>query len=258
MKRLFSIVGLLTLTSSIGQAQKAFIYNRLQKNGFLSVSMGTSLPTGDFGQLTVCPETVNRNGLALSGRVWNLSAGYRLGGPLGLMARYETVQHGVQPAALTSLYSQVAGDVLQAVVPTGRAGQWQSSSLLLGPFVTIPLGRLALDFRALAGQAWATCPETCVQGTLKAVETAVRSQNQTSTAIASGLGTSLRYRLTPIVALHANADYSAASFRFNDIPLESRSGDVTNRTTYSAVRTLSMVNLTAGVTLQFCSKNRVF
>lgn len=258
MRSIRLLVTLLALSCSVSWAQKAFIYNSLQKNGFVSVSIGSSLPVGDFGRLSVYPETANKSGLAVAGRVWSVSAGYRLAGPLGLMARYNAVQNGVQPDALANLYPQLAVETVRAVTPGGHEGQWQSRSLLLGPFLTVPLGRFTLDIRALGGQAWAICPETCVLGTVNAVETVIRSDNQTSTAIIGGLGLSLRYRLTPIFALHTSADYNSASFRFNDIPLETRTGDVIQTSSYTTQRTLRMVNLSAGLTLQFRSKNQVF
>lgn len=245
------------LTTSASWAQKAFIYNSLQKNGFFSISLGTSLPTGNFGKVANCTET-SGSGLAVSGRALSISGGYRLGGPLGIMARYETVQHTIQPAALAQQYPQLAGEPVKVIASAGAKGQWQSRSVMLGPYVTVPLGRVAIDFRALAGQAWATCPETCVQGTVNSVEASFRSGNQESTAIGSSLGMTLRYRLSPVVGLHMNTDYSTATFRFNNIPLEEKVGGLTSVTTYSANRTLSMVNFSAGLTIQFRSKNRIF
>lgn len=247
---------LCSLITSASWAQTTFIYNSLQKNGFFAVSIGTSLPTGNFGKVVNCADGLG-SGMAVAGRALSLSGGYRLGGPLGIMARYETVQHTIQPAALIQQYPQLTGETSKAVASAGVKGRWQSRSVMLGPYVTIPLGRVAIDFRALAGQAWATCPETCVQGTVNLVETSYRSGNQESTAIGSSLGGTIRYRITPAFGLHISTDYSTATFRFNNIPLEEKAGNLTSTTTYSANRTLSMVNFSTGLTVQFRSKNRV-
>ncbi|MBO0929765.1 hypothetical protein [Fibrella aquatilis] len=254
MYRLCLILLLLAAAHS-SWAQKAFIFNSQQKNGFVSVSLGTSQPLGNFGNRTTDAE---ENGLALRGQTWSVMAGYRLAGPLGLMGRYEETQNGYDAAAMVNAYIKSPGDNLQASTPAGKSGRWQSRSLMAGPFITIPLGRFALDLRALAGQAWATCPETCVQGKINQTETLIRTDNREAKALASGAGMSLRFRVSPTVAVHVNGDYSSARFTFANVPLESRYGNLTQQLTYNSQKTLTTATLSAGLTIQFRARNRVF
>jgi hypothetical protein len=257
LNRVCGFVVVVWLCASTGWAQTAFIYNSLQKNGFIAASYGTSLPTGDFGKLSCTDQRTN--GMAVSGTVWNLSGGYRLAGPMGLMARYEQTLHAIEPSALLDQYgSGSLGDALKATTAAGRAGQWQGRSVLFGPYLTVPLGRFGFDFRAMAGKAWAISPENGVEGVLNWRETAVRSGSQESQAIASSLGFTLRYRVTPAIGLHANTDYNSATFHFTDIPLVTRTGNSVQTTTYSTTRNLTMVNFSVGITFQFRSKNKVF
>jgi hypothetical protein len=257
LTRVCGFVVVVWLCASTGWAQTAFIYNSLQKNGFISASYGISLPTGDFGKLSRTDQ--NTNGMAVSGRAWSLSGGYRLAGPMGLMARYEETLHDIEPAALAAQYGTGSlGDALKATTGAGRAGQWQGRSIMLGPYVTIPLGRFAFDFRAMAGQAWAKSPESGIEGVLNWRETAIQSGNSESKAIATNLGLTIRYRVTPAIGLHVSTDYNAANFHFTDVPLTTRNGNTVQQTTYSTNRSVSMVNVTAGLTFQFRSKNRVF
>lgn len=256
MKCFFMPLLLSALSLSTSWAQKAFIYNSLQKNGFVSVSIGSSMPTGRFGKITNCTQEEG-SGMAVLGRSLSLSGGYRLAGPLGIMGRFETVTNAIQAAGLADQYPQLAGDGFKATASAGRDGQWQSHSIMVGPYVTVPLGRVALDIRAMAGQTWATCPETCVQGNVNNVETSFRSGNQVSTAIGSSVGLTIRYRLTPVLGLHVNTDYNSATFRFNNVPLVATSGNSIYYTAYTSVHTLSMLNMSGGLTLQFRSKNRV-
>lgn len=245
---------LLLLTSSVGMAQKAFIYNTLQKNGFISVSAGISQPMGTFSSRT----SEEGSGMALRGQSMSVSGGYRMAGPLGLMARYEQTYNGIDPSALLAQYNQLPGDELTASAATGRAGQWQTRSLMAGPYVTIPAGRVSFDLRAMAGQIWATCPETCVRGKWNHLNTVIRADNQEATAISAGIGLTARYRLTPAIALHVNGDYSSASFNFVAVPLESQIGNITRQTTVSSQKKLSMAVVSVGLTIQFRARNYVF
>lgn len=253
MKRI-SILFLLLLTASVGMAQKAFIYNTLQKNGFISISAGITQPLGTFGQLT----GEENSGMAIRGQSMSVSGGYRMAGPLGLMARYEQTYNGIDPTAMLGRYSQFAGSELTVSAAAGRAGQWQTRSIMAGPYVTIPIGRVSLDVRALAGQIWATCPETCIQGKLGSVNMMVRTDNQESKAISAGIGLTARYRLTPAVALHINGDYSSAAFNFANVPVESQLGNIAQQSTTNSQKKLSMAIFSVGLTIQFRARNYVF
>ncbi|ARK12053.1 hypothetical protein [Fibrivirga algicola] len=253
MKRT-SLLFLMMLTASMAMAQKAFIFNTLQKNGFISISAGISQPMGTFGKLT----GEQSSGMAIRGQVMSVSGGYRMAGPLGLMARYEQTANGIDPTAMLGRYSQLPGDQLTVAPATGRAGQWQTRSIMLGPYVTIPVGRVSLDIHALAGQIWATCPETCIQGKLNQQATIIRADNQESKTISAGIGLTARYRLTPAIALHMNGDYSSSSFTFADVPLESTVGAVAKQTTFTSSKTLSMATVSLGLTIQFRARNYVF
>ena len=254
MRRLYLFL-LLLVGAHGGWAQKAFIFNSQQKNGFVSLSLGASQPLGTFGKRTA---EADENGLAMRGQTWSVMAGYRLAGPFGLMGRYDETQNGIDTKALTANIIQSAGDNLQGSTPAGQTGRWQSRTFMAGPFITIPLGRFALDVRALAGQAWATCPETCVQGKLNQTETLIRTENREAKALASGAGISLRFRVSPTVGLHVNGDYSTARFTFSNVPLESRYGNLTQQLMYNSQKTLSTATLSAGITIQFRARNRVF
>ncbi|MBO0935893.1 hypothetical protein J2I47_04970 [Fibrella sp. HMF5335] len=254
MNRICLILFLL-LAAESSWAQKAFIFNSQQKNGFLSFSLGTSQPLGTFGKRTA---DADENGLALRGQTWSVMAGYRLAGPLGLMGRYEETQNGIDTKALAAAVSQTPNDNVEGSTAAGQAGRWQSRSLMAGPFVTIPLGRLVLDIRTLAGQAWAICPATIVQGKLNQTETLIRTENQEAKALASGMGLSLRFRVSPVVALHVNGDYSTARFTFANVLHESRRGNVSQQQTHTSQKTLSSATLSTGLTIQFRARNQVF
>jgi hypothetical protein len=253
MKRT-ALLLLLLLTTSVGMAQKAFIFNTLQKNGFISVSAGISQPMGTFSQRTAAQSS----GMALRGQSMSVSGGYRLAGPLGLMGRFEQTFNGIDPTALLANFVPSPGDHLTASAATGRSGQWQSRSIMAGPYITIPAGRFSFDVRALAGQIWATCPETCVEGRVNRETTMIRTASQESKAISGGIGLTTRYRITPSVALNVNADYSSSTFTFANVPVASQVGTVTKIAGVTSQKSLSMAVISMGLTIQFRARNYVF
>ena len=246
---------LLLAATSRGWAQKAFIFNSQQKNGFIAVSMGISQPLGTFGAQN---SVTNENGMALMGQTASVSGGYRIAGPLGLMARYDETQNSINTQALLNQYSQSPATNLIASTTPGKAGRWQVRTLMVGPYVTIPLGRFAVDVRALAGQAWAVCPQTSVAGMINQTNAQISTDNREAKALTSSLGLSLRYRISPTVAVHVNGDYTTGRFTFTDVPMESRSGNQSQATTFTSKKMLTTAMLSAGLTIQFRARNRVF
>jgi hypothetical protein len=216
--------------------------------------MGISQPMGAFAKRTA----EESSGMALRGQSMSISGGYRMAGPLGLMARYEQTYNGIDPSAMLEEYIQSPGDELAVSAAAGRAGQWQTRSLMAGPYVTIPIGRVSVDLRAMAGQIWATCPETCVEGKINRISTMIRTDNQEAKAISAGIGFTARYRVTPSVAVHVNGDYSSAAFNFNDVPIEAHLGNNIQRITFDSQKKLSLATISVGLTIQFRARNYVF
>lgn len=253
MIRLY-LTSLLLLTTGLAWSQKAFIFNTQQKNGFVSLSVGVSQPLGTFSQKTSGPAS----GMALRGQALSLATGYRLAGPLGLMARYEQTTNTIDPTGLLEPYAATPASQLTAAAAPGRAGQWQTQSLMVGPYLTIPVGRFSVDVRALAGQIWITCPQTSVSGTLNRQETLVRAGGEQATALAAGLGLTTRFRLTPCVAIHLSTDYSSATFSYGNVPAETQYGNYTLKTAQFSQKTLRSATVSVGLTFQFKSRNSVF
>ncbi len=248
-----SLTTLLLFVTGVAWSQKAFIFNTQQKNGFVSLAIGTSHPMGTLVQK---PGDLGIN-LALRGQALSLATGYRLAGPLGLMARYEHITNTIDPSgnAPGQTATGLTNNVLTA---TGQTERLQSRSIMAGPYLTVPVGRFAFDLRALAGQIWINSPLNSPSAAMNRPENAARAGNEQATALVAGVGLTTRFRLTPCVALHVSGDYSSATFSYGNVPVASPLGSYAPQTTQFSQKTLRSATFSVGLTFQFKSRNTVF
>ncbi len=249
MKLLYFVLAFSSV-ATVTLAQKSFILQYQPKQGFISLSAGVSLPTGDFAnRLASCSES----GFAESGRVMNLSAGYRLVGVFGLMGRVQQQTNYMSASSVLALpYIQDA----KARVAT--AGKWTMTSALIGPYVSLPMGRFSLDLRALAGPATAICPATGVAGWYDTVPTAVSTSQGKARSTAYNGGFTLSYRLGRSLATQFSADYSTATFTFTDMTTTTQEGNNWQTASGSGQKTISALNVQAGLTFLFGNRYRPF
>lgn len=236
--------------ATVSLAQKSFILHYQPKLGFVSVSGGSSLPMGAFGSQAACDKQA---GLAKPGTVMNLAAGYRLIGAFGLMGRFQQQSNNMNSSSvLDSPY------ITEANARVATVGKWTMTTALFGPYISLPMGRFALDLRALAGPAMAVCPANGVEGWLADVPLAVRtSQGQASSRAYSG-GLTLSYRLGRSLAAQVSADYTTASFNFTGMTLTTQDGTRIQTSLISGQKTISTLNVQGGLTFLFGNRYRPF
>ena len=175
MKKFFLTVlaaGMTTLSFS----QKTFILSHQDRKGFFSISAGASLPIGRFGSVSSVDE---RAGFAKQGVALNVSAGYRIAGPVGLMIRGEQHRNTVNTKAmLDGLYRN------ETDVWTAKADNWSVTSVMAGPYVNIPMGLFSLDAHVLAGRAMAVLPGTAMSGNFGREQLSVERTGASATGLA--------------------------------------------------------------------------
>lgn len=251
MKKLFLTVIAAGMTTA-SFCQKTFILSHQDKKGFFAASAGASVPVGRFAS---CSPTDNQACMAGEGFAFNVSAGYRMVGPVGLMVRGEQHRNTVNTGAMLSAISQS-----NASNWTAKADNWSVMTVMAGPYVSLPMGgRFSLDARLLAGRALAVLPNTSVAGMVGRSEMSVKTTGSQSTAMAYGAGLSVRYRLGLNTAVLFNADYSQAAFTFDNVTSTTTSG--TSRpesATFSSDRTVNVVSASAGIAILFGTKYRPF
>ena len=250
MKQLFLIALAVGMTTA-AFCQKTFILAHQDKKGFFAVSAGASLPVGRFGSLSSAdPQT----SMAGYGTAINLSAGYRLVGPVGLMIRGEQHRNQVQTRAMLNALYRNETDVWNA-----KADDWTITTVMGGPYMNFPLGRFSVDARLLVGRATAVLPNTAMSGNFGKVEMSVKTTGAQSTATAFGGGLSLRYRLGRSFSLHLNGDYTRAQFKFDNLSSTAWSNNGRSESLrYSTERPIGVVSVSAGIALLFGNSYRPF
>ncbi|RYF66057.1 MAG: hypothetical protein EOO39_23745 [Cytophagaceae bacterium] len=250
MKKLFITV-LATAITTASYCQKTFILSHLDKKGFFSASAGASLPIGRYAS---CEPADGQACMAGQGFAFNVSAGYRIAGPVGLMIRGEQHRNTVNTGAMIDALYRNESDVW-----TAKADNWSVLSMMAGPYISIPMGLFSVDGRLLAGRALAVLPNTAMAGNFGATEMSVKTTGSQSTALSLGAGVTLRYRLGRSTALNLNADYSRADFTFNNLTSTATNGAILSESlVYSSNRVVSVVSVSAGVTLLFGNSFRPF
>lgn len=237
--------------TTISFCQKTFILSHQDKKGFFAVSAGASLPVGHFGS---CSPIDNEASMAGKGLAVTVSAGYRVIGRVGLMVRGEQHRNALQTDALLATVYRSEKDVW-----TAKADNWSVTTLMGGPYVTIPLGRFSLDARLLAGRAQAVLPNTSITGNFGNIDMSVQTTGSESMATAFGGGLSLQYRLGRSFSLTLNGDYTQALFTFDNLTSKARSTNGQSESSYySSNRTISVVSASAGVVVLFGNSHRPF
>lgn len=250
MKKLFLTVLAAGMTTA-AFCQKTFILSHQDKKGFFSVSAGASLPIGRYAS---CEPADGQACMAGQGFAFNVSTGYRITGPVGLMIRGEQHRNTVNTSAMLNALYRNDSDVW-----TAKADNWSVLSVMAGPYISIPMGLFSIDGRLLAGRALAVLPNTAMAGNFGTTEMSVKTTGSQSTALSLGAGLTLRYRLGRSTALNLNADYSRADFTFNNLTSTAMNGSIRSESlVYSSNRVVSVVSVSAGVTLLFGNSFRPF
>lgn len=237
--------------TTISFCQKSFILSHQDKKGFFAVSAGASLPVGLFASCAPGEEQASMAGRGIS---INLSAGYRLIGPVGLMIKAEQHRNALQTdALLTNVYRS------EQDVWTAKADHWSVTTIMGGPYVSIPMGRFSLDARLLAGRAMAVLPNTAINGNIGDVNMSVQTTGSESWATALGGGLSLKYRLGRSFSVNLNGDYTQALCTFNNLTSKAKTTNGQSESSYySSNRPVSVVSVSAGVAILFGNHYRPF
>lgn len=250
MKKLFITLLAAGITTT-AFCQKTFILTHQSKKGFLAFSAGASLPVGEFAN---CSPSTSQACMAGSGVAFNVAAGYHIAGPIGLMIRGEQHRNTVNTGAMLDALYRNDSDVW-----TAKADNWSIMTVMVGPYVSIPLGRFSVDGRVLAGRALAVLPNTSMAGNFGRTEMSVKTTGSQSTAMVYGGGASLNYRLGRATSLHINADYSQADFTFNNLTSTAVSTNGRSESlTYSSNQTIGVVSVSAGIAILFGNRYRPF
>jgi len=175
--------------------------------GYFGISMGTNIPVGEFGKARLA----NESGFATSGFLMDFSGTYFFNYYLGGTAVFAFGMNGIQDEALQE---KLTLDLPPSVPPsadiTFQLGNWSDVSILTGPVLTLPLGKINLDAKALAGVSFVHPPKTEVSAVYP-TGSFNTSRNKQDVVFGILTGLAIRYHLNDAYSLKFGMDYYYSS-----------------------------------------------
>jgi opacity protein-like surface antigen len=240
MKRFLLLLGLVGLLAGNVSAQQTFILSTLTHKGFVSVTAGYSVPVASpFGK--------NTQKLMGGGQSAQVSLGYRLGRRLGMVGSYSFVSNTIRQDALLK---SVSGN-LESSYWKSNATNCTLQTLMVGPLLTVPMGRFIFDFQLTGGYAQATSSRMELSTEFLRMPLTYTTPSQTTNALAAGAGFTTRYKVNRWLALHASAQYITADLKYDNLMQEIQIGRQVSQEPVQSHQPTGILNLGAGFSFLF-------
>ena len=208
---------------------------------FIGLSGGISLPMGNFTKTDYTDPSSgfsSKTGLnfGLEGAKYLKGSNWGIGGSLS----YAT--YNFKPNNLSAGFLDDFGVATAKV----SADSYRTLQILVGPYHSIPLGKLTADFKGLVGIMSATSPE--ITTTLED-NPPFCQKSATATALSFQIGAGLRYSFNEKLGVSLRTDYFYGKPKF-DLVNENRNNNV-GRKIDSYNESISGICATAGLFYQF-------
>jgi opacity protein-like surface antigen len=215
------------------------------QRSYLGLSFGASLPSGEFAKKSLSED----GGYALPGFVIEFSGAYVFDYYLGIAG---TFTFSSNPPDRDQLQQDLIDAITGPVPPEIKEvifnhGSWMYSNLMAGPFLTIPVAFMNLDFRAVAGLSILLSPpwELTVKTT---EETYFTTHSGNTASFAYMLGTGIRFHINPNYAIRVSGDYFHSNPTFS-VDENSAVGSASGKSTYEM--SVGTVNVNLGIAYRF-------
>ena len=196
-----------------------FVFTGFGQNGFMSLSMGASIPVGDFA------DTVDlyKNGFAGTNFVLNFDGAYFFLPYLGLGGTFSFgSNYGGGEDLQNKIKKEISLKFPELSVPfepeyNFNIGQWNYVNLMVGPQISILLNNIGLDFKVLGGLSFITSPDREVTLQLTNGEFSSYQENR-QLNFGYILGSGFRFGVGRSTAIRLSADYfySKSSFEIKN------------------------------------------
>jgi len=212
-----------------------------EKKSFAGISIGASIPTGDFGSTDLSND---KAGLAKTGLALRLNYGYHFSKNFGGILIAKGNFNSIDMDAFRQQFSVPTGSGASYSVNTGS---YKSGAVLVGMFADMPISadeKFSFEVRALAGYQNSTIPEFNVTMSIPSVGTIDFAQESYSAgSFAYTFGAGFKYKVGNNLALKLNGDYNGAnpSFKIED----------QNNQTQTYKQPWNTVDVTVGLTIGF-------
>ena len=215
------------------------------QRSFLGLSFGASLPSEEFAKKSLAED----GGYALPGFVIEFSGAYVFDYYIGIAGTFTFSSNPPDRDALKQdLIDAITGPVppeIEEVI--FNHGSWMYSNLMAGPFFTIPIAFMNLDFRAVAGLSFLLSPPwKLIIETDK--ETYFHERHGSTVNFAFMLGTGIRFNVKSNYSIRVSGDYFHSEPTLT-VDQESALGGASGRSTYDM--SVGTINLNVGIAYRF-------
>lgn len=215
------------------------------QRSYLGLNLGASLPSEEFAKTSLAED----GGYALPGFVIEFSGAYVFDYYFGIAGTFTFSSNSPDRDQLQQdLIDAITGPIPPEIEEvTFNHGTWMYTNLMAGPFVTIPIAFMNLDFRAVAGLSFLLSPPWKIIVTT-AEETYSHERHGNTVSFAYMLGTGIRFNINSNYSIRVAGDYfhSKPTFSVNE---DSAIGGATEKSTYDM--SVGTINLTVGIAYKF-------
>lgn len=167
---------------------------------YIGISGGYALPSGNFAKSDYLDL---KAGFAQSGPLLSLDGAYFFKNHIGVGAVVSLANFGIKDKE-TLAAGYVEAFAVDEVTMT--VGSYKMLNVLPAVYYTLPLNKLNVDFRVMAGYTSLTMPEIKVQ-LEDAADTPLIQKKSTGSGLGLGVGAGLRYQLVSHLGLALRLDY---------------------------------------------------
>jgi hypothetical protein len=209
-----------------------------QTKGYVSLCLGPSIPTGDFGENSM---TNSSAGSAKTGLVLDVRFAYTIKNNLGVIAMLHSIAN---PVDAQYIADETAKLVLGTPV-TVEGGSWSTAGLSGGLYYGIPIEeKTKIEAFGMIGYSNSQSPETII----KAAGASVKQESKSDVNFAYDIGIGIRHDFAKRMVWHLNMDYTGTSADFQDVVITASDGTV-DKTSFSI--DYNTINIGLGIGLRF-------
>jgi len=192
-----------------------------QDKGYIGVSIGPSIPTGDFASKDMNNEAA---GFAKTGAIFDITFAYKLNKNFGVTALLRGQANKLDAKAISNeMYKQLPSEVSSSV----STSSWGVGGLLIGGYSTVPVAKqLSFESRLMLGFISATSPDVTINLSGFGETAWVKQSSTTSTALAYLAGVGLKYDAGKRVCVLLNVDYLGSNPKFDNVETTSSDGEM--------------------------------
>ena len=195
---------------------------RAQDKGYLAVSLGPAIPTGDFASTNMDNRAA---GYAKVGANVDITFTYKIDKYFGVVAMLRGQAHKMDAQALAEeMVKQIPADNISVRT---EAESWSVGSLLIGSYGSFPIQKdLSIESRLMVGLVSAKAPKTTFNISTPEEGTAwIKQSSATGTTFGYLVGAGLKYNIGTKMCVLANIDYLGATPKYKNVELTSSFGD---------------------------------